>query len=176
MKTSSSRLFVAASSLVLALACGVAPEEGGVESGEADGLKSQKTPVATTSTYALQTTDVKVTTPVFKSSYVVTSTYELFYAVDLPSSLKGRHSLSIFVNAAGGSSYQRMDVKFTTDIAAGIGEQKAEKLSNGAYRVWASMPVAGTMIEQYGLVGTWSAADHIDGDATAAATTTFQLQ
>jgi hypothetical protein len=41
--------------------------------------------------------------------------------------------------------------------------------------VWVSIPVAGTTIEQYNLVGAWSATMVMDGAASPAASASFSL-
>jgi hypothetical protein len=78
------------------------------------------------------------------------------------------------VNLPGGSAYQRFDVNFATDVTAGAAEQQTEKTSTGC-RVWVSMPVAGTTIQQYNLTGPWSASFYLDGSGAANASAGFSL-
>ena len=52
----------------------------------------------------------------------------------------------------------------------------AEKTSSGSYRVWVQLPVAGTLIEQYGLKGPWAAETYVDGASVANAQAGFTLQ
>ena len=142
--------------------------------GSTKGGKTSTTTTAPAVTYALNTTDAYGTAPTFSSSFVINQTYDLFFAVDVNGALAGHHSASVFVNLPGGSAYQRLDVAFATDVAAGAGEQQAEKTATG-YRVWVSMPVAGTVIEQYQLTGPWTASAFIDAGSTAAASASFSL-
>ena len=45
----------------------------------------------------------------------------------------------------------------------------------GGYRVWTSMQVAGTIIQQYSLTGPWSAQVTLDNATTPAASAAFTL-
>lgn len=135
--------------------------------------RKSKTSTATT-TYALKTTDARSASPVWKTSFPIYSTYDVFFALEITGSLSGHHTETVFVNMPGGSTYQRFDVAFATDVAANPGEQQAEKTATG-WRVWVSMPVAGTMIDSMGLAGTWSATAYLDGASTANASAQFEL-
>ncbi|MFZ5471631.1 MAG: hypothetical protein ACOZIN_19570 [Myxococcota bacterium] len=129
----------------------------------------------TSSSYALRTTAQKSTKPTWQSSFPINSTYDVHFAFEVPSSVKGHHVATVFVFMPNLSTYQRFDLPFATDVAASSGEQQAQKLSTG-YRVWASMPVAGTIIEQYSLTGDWRADAYLDGASTVAAKASFSLQ
>jgi hypothetical protein len=120
--------------------------------------------------YALKLTDARHEglAPAWKSSFDIYSTYELMFATEVPASLTGKHTLTVFVKMPGEMDYQRFDVTFVTDGEAGAGEQKAELTATG-YRVWVGMPVAGTMIDQYALAGDWTADAHVDGVSKATA-------
>jgi hypothetical protein len=119
-------------------------------------------------------TNAKSSSPVYGSSFAMGSTYDVFFATEISGALAGHHTQTVYVKMPGDSLYQRFDVKFATDVKAGNGEQQAEKTASG-YRVWVSMPVAGTMIEMYGISGVWSAQVHIDGASAASSATTFTL-
>jgi hypothetical protein len=143
------------------------------------GGKGGKTATTTTTTtvaasYALQTTDARFEgiAPTWKSDFAIYSTYEVMFATEITGSLSGHHTQTVFVSMPGGGAYQRFDVSFATDVAAGLDEQQAEKTETG-WRVWISMPVAGTMIEQYSLTGPWTAEVYVDGAAKA--NVTFNL-
>jgi hypothetical protein len=146
------------------------------EEQETDELKTSGKTTATTSAYVLKTTDARVVgvTPTFNTSYVIGSTANLYLATDLPSTVKGHHTLTLFVYMPGQSVYQRFDVSFSTDVTPYAGEQKAEKLSTG-YRVWVTLPVAGTIIEQYSLTGPWTGDVFLDMASVANAKTSFTL-
>lgn len=126
--------------------------------------------------YALKTTDAYVAgaAPGWKSSFPIYSTYDVYFATEIPGPMAGHHTLTVFVMMPGGSAYQRFDVPFATDLVANPGEQQAEATSTG-WRVVVSMPVAGTMIQQANLAGAWSAEVWIDSASAANARTSFNL-
>ncbi|MBI3182902.1 MAG: hypothetical protein HYZ28_12260 [Myxococcales bacterium] len=167
-----SAVVAAAAALTLA-ACG--PE---LQSDSPDGLKGNKSRSGSTSapTYALRTTDEHVAgvEPTWKTAYPIMSTYDVFFATEITGSLSGHHTETVFVFTPSGAAYQRYDVAFATDVPAGSGEQQAERTATG-WRVWVSMPVAGTMIQTSGLTGTWTGEVLIDSASTPNARTAFDL-
>lgn len=139
-------------------------------------LDELKRASATTSpTYALRTTDQLASSPTWKTSYTISSTGEVDFATDINGVMAGHHQLTVFINMPDGFSYQRIDVSFATDVVAAVGEQQAQKTSTG-WRVWAAMPVAGTLIQSANLAGTWSAQTWVDSASAANASTSFTLQ
>lgn len=105
----------------------------------------------------------------FGTTFSINATYDLFFAFDLPSSKSGSHRAVFEVFLPGGSPYQRTEVAFAAGQAAVEGEVQAELISGG-YRVWSSMPVAGTMIQQSALTGKWKVQVLLDGALVASST------
>lgn len=157
----SKRIAVLAGTLALA-GCGV-----GMEGGQAALTGSAQAALVTSASSQLRTTDAHRArvAPAWKSNFVITSTPDVFFALDIPSALKGHHIETVFVSY-GGSPYVRYDVSFAAGVAPAAGEQAAERTATG-YRVWAAMPVAGTEIEQYGLSGPWSAGLMLDSTSSS---------
>lgn len=164
------RTMLAVAVAVTLVGCGSELETGG------DLLKTQRSKTATV-TYGLATTDRHDAgvSPTWSTSFGVRTTAAVYVATVVSGTLKGHHTQSVFVVAPNGSSYQRFDVRFATDVTAGPGEQQAEQTSTG-WLVWVSLPVAGTLIEQYNLVGTWNAQTFVDASATPNAQGAFQLE
>jgi hypothetical protein len=160
-------------SLFVLAACG----GNSLETGSEDELKGAKGSGSTAApTYALKATDAHTagTNPIWKTSYPISSTYEVQLATEVTGTLPGHHLASVFVFTPGGASFIRYDVSFATDVAANAGEQQAERTATG-WRVWVSLPVAGTMISTSNLSGTWSAETWVDAATAASAKTTFGL-
>ncbi len=112
--------------------------------------------------------------PTWASEFRIYSTYNVYFAIDLPASATGRHALALEARMPNGLVYQRWEVAFATDVAAAPGELQAEVTSTG-WRVWVSMPVAGTMIQHSNLAGTWTSDAFLDGASTPGATSRFVL-
>jgi hypothetical protein len=157
------------SSLLCLAACGV-----GVDSSETgtDDLKAAKPPPGPT--YTLRTTDALAASPTFKSSFTIISTNEVDFATDIVGTFTGHHTMTVFINMPGGFAYQRIDLAFAAGVAAAAGEQVATKTSTG-YRIWAAIPVAGTMIQTSNIVGQWSAQSWVDSASAANASVSFTL-
>ncbi|MHB8876641.1 MAG: hypothetical protein ACYC8T_23345 [Myxococcaceae bacterium] len=164
-------LFAAAFLAASLAACGADFETATLEE-----LKAAKRPRTTTPSFAVKTTDAHLTgvTPVWKTSFSINATYELYVATEITGTLSGRHVQTTFLYTPEGLPYQRIDVAFATDVAAGPGEQQAERTATG-WRVWSPVAVAGTLIESANLTGTWRAEVWVDSatQATAAATMTL---
>jgi hypothetical protein len=131
----------------------------------------QPKPAATS--YLVQTTDARTSdaTPTWKSSFPISSTYTIYFAADIVG-VTGHHTATFDVSMPGGLAYQRINVPFAAGATAAAGEQSAEKLKTG-YRVWASIPVAGTLIDSSRLTGTWKI--DLKVDSVSAVSTTFVL-
>ena len=112
-------------------------------------------------------------TPTWMSSFVINNTNEVYFAADL-GGVSGHHVMNFFVMMPGGSAYQTISVPFAAGVTPASGEQAAEKISGG-YRVWAGMPVAGTIIQQYSLTGPWSADVTLDSASSPAASDSFSM-
>jgi hypothetical protein len=163
------RKLLSAALLLALAACGPQFDQ------DVDGLKAPRTTTTKAPTYGLKLTDARFDglEPSFKTSFVINSTYEVLFATEIVGTLSGRHTQTLFVSMPGGSAYQRFDVAFVTDVAPALGEQQAEKTATG-WRVWVSLPVAGTIIEQYALTGGWTAQVNVDGILKS--TSSFNLQ
>lgn len=123
--------------------------------------------------YALLTTDAQ-DPAVWKTSFPIYSTYTLYLATEITGTLTGHHLASVYLIAPGSTMYQRLDTAFATDVLAGPDEQQAVKTSTG-WRVWVSVPVAGTSIQQLNMAGTWTSEVWIDSAAVPNAKTSFVL-
>lgn len=91
------------------------------------------------------------------------------------SNLTGSHQQTVYLYAPGGSLWQVMDQAFATTTTAGSGQLQAEKLADGGYQTWESLPVAGTLIETYGLRGTWTAQVVLDSASAPITSASFNL-
>jgi hypothetical protein len=161
-------LLISLTALMLT-ACG--PE---FETDDADALKGGgSSTTTTTSKHLARTTDATGTSPVWQDSFPISGTPDVFTAFDL-SVKKGKHTLTVFI-FGDGFAYERVDIPFAVETQAGPGEQQAEKIATGTYRVWSRLLVANTAIDQYGLTGNWKADGHLDGSATATASAPFTL-
>jgi hypothetical protein len=146
---------------------------GGSEVSESSGdLKASRTPAPS---YVLQTTATYSSSPTWATGFPIDSTYNVYFAFDLPGTLTGSHTATVFVYAADGSLYQKNVVSFAAGTTAAAGQQQAQKTSTG-YRVWTSLPVAGTFIQTYNMAGAWSAQAFLDSASTANASASFSLQ
>jgi hypothetical protein len=108
----------------------------------------------------------------FATSFSINATYTLFFAFDLPSTKSGAHLARYEIITPGGSPYQVFEVPFAAGQAA-VGAEAQADLISGGYRVWASMPVAGTFIQQGQLTGAWTAKVFLDGVQVASNTYTL---
>ena len=130
------------------------------------------------STYGLRFTNAWVPgeEPVWTSEFAVTDTYFVEIATELPAEATGHHTLQVYVREpSAGGVYQRFDVAFAAGVSPNEGEVNAETTATG-YRVWVSLPVKGTFIDSYSLLGTWSVESWIDSGSTANATGSFGLR
>ncbi len=114
------------------------------------------------STWEAQVSDT-ATHPVFASTFTILETYDLYFAFDVPSSLPGTHNAAFEIVAPDGSVYQRTDVTFTTGASPHT-------------RVWSSMPVVGTWIQQFSMSGDWQVRVFLDAEQVSRASKTFVLQ
>ena len=118
--------------------------------------------------YTLRTTDAQSADPVWKTTYSVNSTYELYFALDVIGTIVGTSALQLEIVTPGGLPYQ----VFIDTFTAASGEPIP-----GGIRIWKSIPVAGTMIQQLGIYGEWSATAYVqESDASIhTASTSFTL-
>lgn len=119
-------------------------------------------------TYTLRTTDVQSADPVWKTSYSVNSTYELYFALDVIGAIVGTSFLQLEIVMPSGLPYQVFVDSFTASSGEPI---------DGGIRIWKSIPVAGTMIQQFSIYGEWSATAYVqEPDASMhTASTSFTL-
>ena len=102
------------------------------------------------------------TRPDFKKNFTIATTPDLFVAFDYHSKSPGSHKATFEILAPSGILYQTTDVPFV--------------VTQHAARVWNSLPVAGTWVEQYSMSGTWQVQVYLDDASDPAASTTFVLQ
>ena len=137
----------------------------------------QRCPPAIEQTYTLRTTDAQSATPEWKSAYSANGTYELYFALDITEDVIGPHLYTLFIFMPGGLPYGYIQSTFTaTECTSVFGGTCSVETTSGGIRVWTSMPVAGTMIQQFQLYGTWRADVHIDGSAGPTASTNFEIE
>jgi hypothetical protein len=166
--------------LMFAVGCGQPMLEDDVEALKAGGATTTKkggsTPAPAAPSYQLLQTDMYAagTTPTWRTAFPM-STLSVSFATEITGTLTGRHVVTVFVFAPGGQAYARYDIAFATDVVAYASEQQAERTATG-YRVWVTMPVAGTMITQYDLRGAWTASAYVDSASTATAGSGFTLE
>lgn len=103
------------------------------------------------------------TNPVFATSFAIATTYDLYLAFDIPVALAGQHVAAFEVLSPDGAVYQRTQVSFSSGTST-------------QYRVWSSMPVAGTWIQQFAMTGAWSVRVFLDAESVSRAAQTFVLQ
>lgn len=125
---------------------------------------------------SVRTADARSLAPAsqFSTSFSITGTNTLYFAAEISGSCAGHHTASFQVNLPDGSTYQEINLSFATDTAADAAEQQAEKTDTG-YRVWVSIPVAGTSIEQFHFVGRWETNVTLDGAVSPNAAAVFNL-
>lgn len=99
----------------------------------------------------------------FTTRFKMASTYDLFFAVDISNLAEGSHHIDLELTAPNGMIYQSLPVDFL--VPAG----------SKTTRVWASIPVAGTLIEQMQLVGKWKASAFINYAGSASSSAAFTL-
>jgi hypothetical protein len=126
--------------------------------------------------YTLRTTDEPTADPVWKTSYSADTTYDVFFALDVSGDVTGAHSYTLFIFAPGVIPYQAIDVTYTsTSCTPVFGSACWVDQTSDGIRVWTSFPVAGTIIEQFSLFGTWTADAYIDAAVSPTATTAFDI-
>ena len=96
-------------------------------------------------------------------------------STDIGGSFSGHHTERVVLWMPSGAAYQALNVAFAADVPAAAGEQQAQPTSTG-WRVWTSIPVAGTTIEEFSITGRWSAGVYVDSSTAANASMTFTLQ
>jgi hypothetical protein len=112
--------------------------------------------------WAAQVSDT-ATNPEFKTNFTIAETYDLFIAFEIPVALAGQHIAAFEVVSPNGAVYQRTEVPFSSAAST-------------HYRVWSSMPVAGTWIQQFAMAGSWSVNVYLDGEQSSRASRTFILE
>jgi hypothetical protein len=148
-------------SLAVLTACGVpvappAPQALTAGSSE-DELKQERDPAT-----LKFTKDGTETNPTFKKKFVMSHTPDLFIAYDHKGRINGNHKASFELTAPSGALYQYTDVPFAGN-AHGV-------------RVWSTLPIAGTWVEQYSMTGTWTVRVYLDDANDPVSTSTFLLQ
>ncbi len=154
------KLLAALVSLTLT-ACGnaITPDGEDLSASSSAELRAAK-PAPATWTAQVSATS---TNPVFVSSFQIATTYDVYVAFDTAGALAGQHIATYEFSSPNGAVYQRNQVTFTPGTST-------------QYRVWSSLPVAGTMIQQYAMTGSWTVKVFLDAEATPRATKVFTLQ
>lgn len=137
---------------------------------------TRKAKRATTASYATLTTDAHDVSvePTWKTSFAILDTWGVQIASAVPATLTGSHSLNVYVYSPSGALYQSFSIPFAAGTTAGAGEQQAESTASG-FRIWAELPVKGTFIDSYNMIGNWRAESWIDGVGPSSSAG-FQLQ
>lgn len=140
------------------------------------------TPVSepTEASFAVRTAaDFGDVEPTWQTGFSIAQTYDVKVAVDVPASFAGHHTLQLFFTAPGPMQYQRVAVAFSAGVATADGETDGEVIGAASapsgYRVWVSLPVGGTMIDQYSMTGSWTADAWFDAEDSGRASTGFDL-
>jgi hypothetical protein len=156
------KLLAALVALML-IACGspLAPEAEDVPTSTTAELKACGAKVAPAGWQAQ--VSATSTRPIFSSSFAISSASDLFFAFDTSGALAGQHQATFEVTSPDGAMYQRKQVPFVPG-------------SSTHTRVWSSMPIAGTWIQQFAMTGTWTVKVFLDAEANARATKAFVLQ
>jgi hypothetical protein len=122
--------------------------------------------------YTLRTTDAQSSDPDWKTSYAANDTYDVWFALDVSGPVAGSHTYSLFVFMPNGFAYEAFEVTYS---ATGCSITCSVDQTADGIRVWISMPVAGTMIQQFQLYGVWTAEAWIDAATSPTAVTEFEI-
>lgn len=87
----------------------------------------------------------------WRRHFVLEATSDVHLSVDVMRPSPGPHVAAFEVFAPSGSLYQRFDVPF----GAGVAASDDVLTVRGGLQVWATLPVAGTWIQQFQMVGGW---------------------
>jgi|CXWL01.1.fsa_nt_gi hypothetical protein len=101
----------------------------------------------------------------FAAKFKMSTTYDLYFAVDVTGLPAGTHHVDVELTAPGGIIYQSLPADFVVPSSA----------AGKTTRVWVALPVAGTLIEQMQLIGKWKAAGFINYGGSANSSSTFTL-
>ena len=127
-------------------------------------------------TYVLRTTDAQSSNPVWKTTYSANGTYTLYFALDVSGPVSGSHSYSLFIFMPSGFAYQAILVTYSATSCTALGSPCSVDQTSDGVRIWTEMPVAGTIIEQLQIYGTWTAEAWVDTATSPTATTTFDIE
>ena len=111
-----------------------------------------------------------------QQTFSLDSVHQVAIAVDVPATFTGHHVMTVEVRAPGMtySAYQSLVIQAAVGVAPAAGEMEAVA-TQGQFRLWTALPVSGTIIAQYGMVGTWNLKLFLDGNVQSAATQDFVL-
>ena len=125
---------------------------------------------------SIRTTDVREegVEPIWSTLFDIEETFDIHFAFEVPSSAAGKHVVALELWMPDGVPYQRIEVEFSAGVPASDQEQQAEPTHSG-YRIWASIPVSGTFIQQHELKGDWTAAAFLEGAPSPNVTQVFTL-
>ncbi len=106
------------------------------------------------------------------TTFSINATADLYFPFDMPSTKKGSHVARYEFTAPNGSMYQVETVAFAAGIAP-MGNEISADIISGGYRIYVSMPVAGTMIQMFNYTGRWTVRVFLDDASVASATYTL---
>lgn len=116
----------------------------------------------TTAQVALNTTSMQSSTPTWMSVYSASSTYNIFFAVDvLGPAAASTTPVNLYISMPSNQLYESFSNNSGSVVPIACGE-----------RFWFSMPVAGTLIDQSSITGTWAASAYASGQSV---TTMFTI-
>ena len=130
----------------------------------------------TTSTALRSTADASMSASCasWSTSFPIFTTSAVYFAFDIKAT-SGHHTEKLYLYDERGMLYQEIQVAFAAGVTPYTNEQAGEALGGGVYRVWASLPVAGTAIDTGMMSGTWSGQAYLDSATKASATESFDL-
>jgi hypothetical protein len=160
----------------VAAGCGgpldTADEEASGTSAEA--LRSNQTrtvaPSATSRTSNVQKIG---SAPPLVTQFPILSSYDVYLETEY-ANLTGVHTQTTVFYAPGGITWQTTSFTFATTVKATGSEVQAAAVGK-TWQTYASMPVAGTAIQNYGLSGTWTVAVFLDSATKPMTSQSFTL-
>ncbi len=164
--------------LAVSIACLLAASCGGTESEalDADSIASAEQEVrASPAGYELSVAATMARRGRFGESFAIEELDSLHFALDVPD-VPGRHVAQLVVYSDGDLPYISYEVAYAVRVPARDGERQARRGDRDERRVWVSMPVAGTWIQQFQLTGNWRAEAFVDGGEIGPISTSFTLR
>ena len=108
----------------------------------------------------------------WRRAFVLEDTDDVHLSLDVMRPPPGTHVAGFEVYAPSGSLYQRFDVPY----GAGVAPSDALVKVRGGVQVWATLPVAGTWIQQFQMTGVWRVEVWLDQDTSPTDTFAFTME